>query len=45
MQNKKDFNKVIIIGMSVISLILIGFPIIAYFAYQKETGEVKNSLK
>jgi amino acid permease len=44
MQNKKDFNKVIIIGMSIISLILIGFPIIAYFAYQNDTGEVKNSL-
>lgn len=45
MQNKKDFNKVIVIGMSVVSLILIGFPIIAYFAYQNETGEVENYIK
>ena len=40
MQDKKDFNKVIIIGMSVVSIILISFPILAFFSYQNNTGEV-----
>lgn len=42
MLERKDFNKVIIIGMTVVSMILIGFPILAYFAYQNNTEEVFN---
>ena len=40
MLEKKDFNKIIIIGMTVISIILIAFPILAYFAYQGNTEDV-----
>ena len=34
MLERKDFNEVIIISMTVVSIIIIGFPILAYFAYQ-----------
>lgn len=46
MKNKEDFPKVVILGMSVVITILIGFPLLAYFCFQDKTKDViyKNYL-
>jgi hypothetical protein len=40
MQDKKDFPKVVMIGMTVVISILIGFPLLAYFCFKDETKDV-----
>lgn len=40
MKNKKDFNKIIYIGILFVIIILIGFPLMAFFSYGKDTPEV-----
>ncbi len=40
MKEKKHFNKVIYVGILFVILILIGFPLMAFFCYGKDTPEV-----
>jgi len=40
MKDKADFNKVVYIGMSVIALVLVSFPLVAYFSYGDQTSEI-----
>jgi len=40
MENKKDFNSIIIVGMTVVIVVLSGFPIFAYFSYGDNTHEI-----
>ncbi len=40
MKDKKHFNKVVYIGILFVILILIGFPLLAFFSYGKDTPEV-----
>jgi amino acid permease len=39
MQNKSDYPKVVIVGLSIVVLILIGFPLCAYLCYKNLTKE------
>lgn len=41
MREKDQFNKIVYLGMSIIVLILIGFPLVAFFSYGSLTPEVK----
>ena len=45
MKDKEDFNKIVYIGMSIVAIILIGFPLVAYFSYGVNTPEVKLYLR
>ena len=42
MKDKKDFPKVVLIGMTVVITILIGFPLLAYFCFKDQTKDVIN---
>ena len=41
MKEKDKFNKIVIIGMTVVSIVLIGFSLITYFSYGDNTPEVR----
>lgn len=40
MENRNDFNKVCIIGSTVICVILVGFPLLTYLTFKEKTQEV-----
>jgi proton-coupled amino acid transporter len=40
MKDKSQFNKIVYIGMIIVVIIVIGFPLTAYFSYKDRTPEV-----
>jgi hypothetical protein len=42
MKNKEDYPKVVIIGLSIVVMVLIGFPLCAYLCFKDKTEQVSG---